>query len=113
MKKYILFLCSVPLFSASVWMYNDSPFPLNAQLIAADGTDLGTATIFPQHEFKWQDSNQNVQTFSQTPFTVIWFCKDGQEYGLTDQVQTGATVTAQGSVGRRYCRPEKKNPNPK
>ncbi|MDX8430931.1 MAG: hypothetical protein SNF33_03905 [Candidatus Algichlamydia australiensis] len=99
-----------PLFAISIVLYNDSPFTLKAQIIAADGTDKGTIQLTPQHQFKWQDTTQNTQTFSQTPYTVIWYCKDGNEYGVQQNVGTGYTVPAQASSGRRFCKPDQQQP---
>lgn len=108
MKKWIAFLIPIIGHASSVTLLNDSPFKLKAQILSADGRDLGTIEILPQHQFKWQDSNQNIQSFTATPFTVIWYCGDGQEYGVSSRIATGALTAAQASSGRRYCRPKKK-----
>ena len=106
-------MISFALLAVSVVLYNDSPFSLRAQIISADGTDKGTIEILPQHEFKWQDTQQNVQRFSQTPYTVIWYCKDSSVYGTQGDVGTGFTVTAQSSNGGHFCKPDKQKPIPK
>lgn len=108
MKKWLFTLIPSLGYSVSVILFNDSPFTLNAQILSADGQELTTVQIAPRHQLKWQDSDQNVQSFTETPFTVIWYCKDGQEYGVNSQIATGAYVPAQSSQGRRYCRPDKK-----
>ena len=97
----------------SLRLYNDSPFKLSVTILGADGTLLGQMFIFPTKYGAWSDSYDGAQTFSITPYTVIWQCDDGTEYGIWTEVSPGATVTAQGSIGARICKPQKKPPTTK
>ena len=96
------------LFAGSVRIMNDSPFPLNAEIIASDGSHKGKLSIAPQQQMTWQDSSSGATVWSQTPYTVIFTCKNGKQFGVLSGVQQGATVTALSSSGDRYCEPPKK-----
>ena len=87
---------------------NDSPFPLHAEIIAADGSRKGKISIAPQQQITWQDSSSGANVWSQTPYTIIFTCKDGKQFGVLSGIQQGATVTALSSSGDRYCQPPKK-----
>lgn len=113
MSKFLLTLLSLPFFgfSAAVTVFNDSPFVLNATILDATGQIKGKITLAPQHQMKWQDSQQNVSTFSETPFTVIFTCSDGTEYGVSNDIPQSSFVSATASNGRHFCKPRKQNPN--
>jgi len=111
MKKFICaigFFC-LPLFSNSVTLFNDSAFKLNATVLSATGDNQGTFTILPQHQLTWQDSYSGGQAFSQTPYTVIWYCENGKEFGIVTNVGAGAFVSANSSFGDRICPIPKQN----
>lgn len=110
MKSFlILALLSIStLFAGSVRIMNDSPFPLKAEVISSDGNSKGKMSLNPQQQVTWQDSSSGANVWSQTPYTVIFTCKDGKQFGVLSNVQQGATVTALTSSGIRYCQPEKK-----
>lgn len=107
-----LFLLTAPLAAGSLTLFNDSPFVLHATILAADGTVLSQMTISPQHQQNWKDSITGATHFSQTPYTVIWSCKEGTEYGVFTNLGPGAWATAQSSVGAKYCKPKKKREEP-
>lgn len=110
-RFFFLFLLFVsPLFGGSLTLINDSPFTLNALIISADGTSLFSTEVPPRKTKKWNSSEDTFapSTHSQTPYTVIWKCKSGKEYGIWVNVAQGSTVTAQGSTGDKICRPPKK-----
>ena len=94
-------LFSSLLFSGSVAILNDSPFPLHSQVVAADGRLLGAVTIEPQTQKSWQDSNLVVNNSPTTPYTVIFYCLEGDEYGIATDVADGATVTASTADGKK------------
>ena len=110
MKRFLLLCGCTSLFAGSVTLLNDSPFKLKATILSASGENLGEATINPQHQVTWQDSYSGGQTFSETPYTVIWYCTNDKEYGIWTNVSTGALVSANGSEGPRIC-PTPKNQN--
>jgi len=109
--KYILVFFSLSfasLFAGSVRIVNDSPFPLHAEVISSDGTRKGKILVGPQEQVIWQDSFSGASVWSQTPYTIIFTCKDGNQFGVLSGFQQGATVTALSSSGQRYCQPLKK-----
>ncbi|MDJ0652256.1 MAG: hypothetical protein QNJ27_04560 [Simkaniaceae bacterium] len=103
-----LFFGNVTLFAGSVRIMNDSSFPLNAEIIASDGSRKGKLSLAPQQQMTWQDSSSGAAVWSQTPYTVIFTCKNGKQFGVLSGVQQGGTVTALSSSGDRYCEPPKK-----
>ncbi len=104
----LLLFSFTTLFAGSVRIMNDSPFPLRAEVIAADGSSGGKLLINSQQQVTWQDSYSGANVWSQTPYTVIFTCKDGKQFGVLSGVQQGATISALSSSGDRYCQPEKK-----
>ncbi len=113
--RFILFSLLFPIFcfTAAVTIYNDSAFPLTATILDATGQIKGKVTVAPQHQMKWQDSQQNITTFSETPFTVIFTCPDGTEFGVASGVPQSSFVSANSSSGRHYCKPKKQRQNPR
>lgn len=104
MKSIVLFLFSSALYANTLYVKNDSPYTLSATVVGATGENLGQMTIATQGEFEWSDPyGGQTQQGSTTPYTVIWTCQSGLEYGTNYQVAAGATTTAQSSAGPRYC----------
>jgi hypothetical protein len=108
-----VFLCTqVVAFANSLTLFNDSPFVLNATIMGADGSNLGQFTIQPQNAAQWSNQFEQEGTYqdpsmSQTPYTVIWYCAEGTEYGISTGQAAGSYVMAQSSQGGRYCQPKK------
>src|SRR5690606_6501675 len=95
------------LFAGSVRIMNDSPYPLSAEILAADGTSQGRLALNPQQQLTWQSTSSGNSVLSQTPYTVIFTCKTGKQFGVITGVQQGATVNALSASGDRYCEPVK------
>ena len=107
-RSAIVFLTlSSPLLGASLNIYNDSPYLLYAEILTANGKSKGTFTLTPLNLTMWQGDLGN-STWAQTPFTVIFTCKNGTEYGVQTNVQVGATISALASDGKRFCQKPKK-----
>lgn len=109
-----LLVWSVSLQSNSLTIINDSPFPLDAALYAADGSVLGQYSLAPRERVKWNDDYEVAPNpnLSQTPYTVTWICKTGGIYGVCNTVSPGASVFAQGAQGNLLCLPKKKKEAP-
>lgn len=98
--------------AGSLRLLNDSPFQLRAVILAADGSYMGESTLGPQDFTNWTDASSYLGIPGQsmtpstpyTPYSVIWYCPDGGEYGINTNQATGATVTAQSSSGPRICK---------
>ncbi len=114
MKKFVLItgLFCLPLFCNSVTLFNDSAFKLKATVLSATGDNQGTFTILPQHQLTWQDSYSGGQSFSQTPYTVVWYCENDKEFGIVTNVGAGAFVSANSSNGDRICPVPKQKAGP-
>jgi len=91
---------------ASVAVNNDSPFPLHAQIISADGRFMGAITVNPQQQMTWHSPNLVVDNTALTPFTLVFYCLEGTEYGIVSNVGNGSTILASSSEGRRVCKPQ-------
>ncbi len=106
--------------AGSVRLFNNSNFDLRAVVRGADGSYLGELVIRAQNSTNWTDSysfaggyrgpNAQVESGyrSKTPYTVIWYCMDGNDYAVCDTVSTGAVVTALSCAGPRTCHPPRK-----
>jgi hypothetical protein len=104
----------------SVMLYNNSAYDLRAVIRGSDGSFLGEVIVPSQKEITWTDSygqygmyggsssNPNKNYQSRTPYTVLWYCQDGTDYGVCDNVATGGLVIAQNCPGTRQCKPSKK-----
>ncbi len=119
MKKWILvFLCFCAVGQASLRLHNDSPYKLRAVIHAADGTYLGEMIILPEHFNTWSEQYPSFgpggqhyseqPSRSQTPYTVQWYCLDGGQYGICQNISPGAAVLAGNCEGPKYCKPPKK-----
>lgn len=105
---FLFFLLTLSTLSAaSVRIMNDSPYPLHAEILAADGTSKGKLTLAPQQQSSWQDSYTGNAVWSQTPYTVVLTCKSGKVFGVIGGIQQGATVTALSAKGNLFCEPDK------
>lgn len=110
MKAYFLALLLLPfsLFAGSVRVINDSPFPLWVVLLGADGSELSNFFMKPQEIHQWQQdsdvfSSSNYKTL--TPYTAIFRCNDGTEFGIWPNIQQAATISAQDCpYGNKICR---------
>ena len=98
---------SVLLFGGSVRIFNDSPYQLTADILAADGSHQGSLTLAPQQQAQWQDYSGTNSTWSQTPYTVILTCKNGKQFGTVNGVQQGGTVSVMSANGPRFCEKDK------
>jgi len=125
--RYIFSCLFVFLFSQSafsgVYLYNNTPFILNAKVMAANGTNIGEKQLQPEETKYLEDqlgSSNPVGTGDQklfenykdsmTPYQVFWYCTEGDQtlYAMCTTVSAGATVLAASCSGPCYCQPPKK-----
>ncbi len=107
MKKLLLLLAAAACLEAgTVRLANNTSFKLRTVIRAADGTYLGEVVVNPQQTMSWNDYFGGIGTYnnSQTPYTVIWYCIDGSDFSVCEQVPTGATVTPLNCEGTRTCK---------
>jgi len=115
MKRFLLICClffTKSIFATSLMFLNDSPFKLDCVIINALGNTRGTLSLDPQQQITWYDQTEfYTRNMSPTvPYTVIWYCKDGSEYGIWLLATSGSMVTAQGSSGQKICKIKKLKP---
>ena len=120
----LFFVLLAPLCAGSVRLVNNSPYDLRAVIRGSDGSFLGEVIIKAQNGSVWTDvygqagtyqapnAQMNQSYYSQTPYTIMWYCMDGGSYGVCDTVATGATVLSLGCAGGRMCKPQKTEPYP-
>lgn len=106
---FLLCLASATCFCGSLGIYNDSPFPLTATILSADGQVKGSLTVNPYEQSSWQDPSPANQSWSQTPYSVIFKCKSGKVFGTFYGANQGAWVSASQVQGPRICEVNKKN----
>ena len=120
MKKTILFfvLFIFAAFADSIYLYNDSPFELQAIVQAANGKVIGQQSFQPGDQVNWSTDSDKTQLDinygdhgSYTPYTVIWKCQYGGFFSMCSEVAGGSNVTAMGCQGPHYCKPKPKNQN--
>ncbi len=103
----LFFFCS-GLQAGDLWVTNDSPFPLQAQVYGATGI-FEEKVLAPGEQWHWSDQKaisgpSTDPDLSVTPYTVIWYCaKGGLPYGTNTNVAVGAWVSAQASEGPKMC----------
>lgn len=110
----VCFLLCCYLEAGSVRLANDSSFKLRAEVRANDGTYLGEMIVNPQQTMQWTDYWGGVGMYNQsrTPYTIVWFCDDGGDFAVCDDVATGATVIAMNCDGLRQCKAKRKEERP-
>lgn len=99
-------------FGQSVMLLNDSPFKLDVLVINAIGDTKGNLSLDPNQQITWKEQKQFYERNQSptVPYTVIWYCKDGNQYGIWTNVISGSLVTAQGSQGQKICKIKKPKP---
>ena len=104
----VLAFFSFHLSANEIWVTNDTPFSLRAQIFGSD-VMYAEQTVPPGGQWHWSNdkvmqgpsSNPNMST---TPFTVIWYCSiGGQPFGTSTNIASGAWVSARNSDGPKVC----------
>ena len=102
-KTFFLVCATATLFSSQLILFNDSAFPLTATIVSATGQALATTDLKPQQQKKWTDTKDGNANISETPYTVVFMCKDGGEFGVSSNQPAGGLASANASSGRKYC----------
>src|ERR1700722_1984073 len=97
MRFFIAMMCfSLSCFASSVRLVNDSPHKLRAVIRGNDGTNLAEMMMEPNESTTWSDQYsttgklqkgniyQNQPSRSQTPYTVLWYCQDGNDFSFLE-----------------------------
>lgn len=110
--------------AGTIRLFNDSPYKLRAVIRANDASYVGELTILPGYASSWSSessffgpgghAHMDAPNYTMTPFSVHWYCPDGGDFGVSDNIATGGAAVALGSTGVHYCKPpaEKKKESP-
>lgn len=97
-------------YSSSLQLYNDSPYKLDAVVINTLGDVVGLETLKPGEQKYWnQDTSGILIQFNKVsvPYTVVWYCQEGKEYGIWTLATPGSRVSPQLSDGPKICKMRK------
>jgi hypothetical protein len=109
------FFLSFSLHANELWLTNDSPFPLQAQVYGAAGF-YEQQTVAAGDQWHWSDDQlysgpATDPNTGASSYTVIWYCaKGGLPYGTNTNIAAGSWVSAQSSEGQKICPLPKKVP---
>jgi hypothetical protein len=89
-------------------LYNDSSYPLNVVVSDATQTTLTEIMLNSGDTNQWSDTTSPFNTdssmyLSQAPYTVSWYCMNGQLYGTCTDVAPQSIVNAQSCSGPQEC----------
>ncbi len=98
--------------AGTVRLVNDSPYKLRAVIRANDGTFLGEQVINSQSSNTWTDGFAGLPgglqaARLQTPYTVLWYCLEGDPFATLYPVASGGTAQASLGDGAKQCRPQR------
>ena len=104
MKFLPFFLFFSTLYAVTININNDSLYSLNAKIYSGSNVELTSIEIRPAHTVKWQDSFYDARDYTKGPYTIVFTCPNGDEYGIISKVAQNATVYAQRARGKKKCR---------
>lgn len=103
MKAFIFTLLSSSLFAASITVLNDSSYFLNARIYSGSKELLTSLDIPKGHSIQWADGPFNSRDYSKGPYSVVFTCPNGDEYGTVSKIAENSTVYAKSAIGRKKC----------
>ncbi len=106
MKLLALTFLTSSLFAASITVYNDSPYFLTATIYSGKKAELTTLEIPKDHSVQWADGPFNSRDYTKGPYSVVFTCPNGDEYGTVSKIAENSTVYARRAIGRRKCNTE-------
>ncbi|MBX3718294.1 MAG: hypothetical protein KF898_01440 [Parachlamydiales bacterium] len=94
--------------SDELWLLNNSPFPLRAQVVYGVAGILEEQTVPPQAQWHWSNDQAfsgpaNDPNTGTSSYSVFWYCTNGGEYGVNTNVIPGSWVFAQEANGSKSC----------
>ena len=98
------------IYADSLVLVNDSNVRLNAVIEDANGNILQETVIDSQDSSTWSlDSffgfGSQEGPAPEVPYTVYWYCMNGNLYGTCQDVPSDSTVMAQSCLGGQECNP--------
>jgi hypothetical protein len=97
LKKILLFLLlaygSIPLFSVSITLLNDSAYILNAQIMDNTGRQLALIHLIPGQMYIYdamQGTFQRNTNQPYTPYTIVFLCESNRPYDYSQDEQDQA-----------------------
>ena len=111
MKTFFSFLIVAgALFGESIYLNNDSPYTLIAEIDGANGIFLTQVVLQPNDLINVSFTVPSDQIRSATPFYVVWRCPYGGEYANISAVSADF-IRASQSLGAKTCAPKTKDQN--
>ncbi len=102
-KLFFLLLAMTSLHAGGISFYNNSNYTLTVDIHNIAGVTLGSMTVVPDQQMKWQDSLLGSSVLTQHPYTLLIYCPNGDKYGIIDNVRPGMNVSARSAFGPQYC----------
>lgn len=90
----------------SVNLFNNTDYKLRAVVLAADGTVLDEVILNSRDASTWADDFYQFgynPASANTPYTVNWYCMNGQPFAACTDVSAGSVVLAQNCTGAQEC----------
>ncbi len=129
MNKYFLFFltsffAATSLYADAVRLKNNSNHKLRVIVEGSDGTHLGEVIIDSHQSLNWTDTygykanNKGAKRplqlgdRSKVPFTITWYCMNGDPYSECTNVAAGSLVMSDGCEGDKACKPKQKSGYP-
>ena len=127
MRWFFLFLLlgsSLSLHAGSIRLKNNSKHELRVIVEGSDGSHLGEVLIKAQDSLNWSDTYGNRSSnrparkplqqsdSSKTPYTVFWYCMDGELYSSCSGVAVGSLVMSNACPGPKTCKENQKQGYP-
>jgi hypothetical protein len=94
--------------AGSVRLVNNTPYKLRVVVRGNDGSFMGELVIDPHGTNTWTDGFAGMPgNNTLTPYTVLWYCIEGDPFSTCYPVAPGTTVLALGCDGPKECHPQK------
>lgn len=111
-RLLIFMIFSSSLMAGSIKLFNNTIYPLIAQIHAASGEILGEVSLKAREAKTWSNYSSFNTKQSETPYSVIWYCLDNDKtpFSVIEGIGSGSTITAMQGSGSHTC-PSKKSEN--
>lgn len=110
--------------AAMLTLINDTEYDLKVKIMGSSGMELAEMVIQSQFNYKWTDTfgysshfgtgnmHDEHMVASHQPYTVSWYCMNGNRYSYCNKVKPESTVRAKHCLLDQRCAPTKPPPGP-